>query len=782
MNLKMFKNDLKRNPVGNLALILFMSLSAFLVVAATIIVVQLTSSISGMYEVAQPPHFLQMHKGEIDQEKIDSFNQSYDGVIAWQTSPMINVYGSDLSIEGKESFSLSESRLDISLVKQNAEYDLLLDGNRNILRLNKGEIGIPMVLLSTYDVNLGDTVMLKSNGIIKNFIVKTFVHDAQMNSTLVYSTRMLVSDFDFDEMFGNVGETEYLIETYFDDKSMVSQYQSAYENANLPQSGPAITYNMIFLLSAFTDIILAIMIILVSTLLLVVALLSIKYTLMATLEEEISEIGTMKAIGMTYKDIRNLYLNKYKVLIGIGLLVGAVLAFSFSNIFTDHINQTFGKEPLSILSFLLPLLACLLLYLMSIHYSKKTLKKIKKLTIVDALVLEKGFDNKNRVHDGFHKFKNIPVNFLMGSREIIYNFKSYILIFMSMIFISSMILVPTNLSNTLKSKDFIPYMGAQLADIFIEIDLGEKLEKRFDIFDKIVSSDIDIESYHVEKIVRTETKNSDDEWMNLRVSTGNDSGEGLMYLSGKAPTGKQEIAISKLNANEIDKELKDEIVLRFEGKEVSFIISGIYQDVTSGGFSAKSIFDFDNLKAEKYEISIDLKEGINLDDKVSLWTQELGNGYKIQSMEALVQQTLGVVSDQIQKASNFVWGMGLIVLTFIFLLFMQLRLIKDASEIAGIKAIGFNDQDVKKQYLYKIGIVSILGIYTGIVFSNFFGEKLISGVFSVMGLGISKLKFIINPWIAFLIVPLVLIILGLSMTWFSLRNIHKTKIISFINE
>jgi putative ABC transport system permease protein len=33
---------------------------------------------------------------------------------------------------------------------------------------------------------------------------------------------------------------------------------------------------------------------------------------MAALEEEIVEIGTMKAIGMSYRDIRNLYLTKYK--------------------------------------------------------------------------------------------------------------------------------------------------------------------------------------------------------------------------------------------------------------------------------------------------------------------------------------------------------------------------------------------------------------------------------------------------------------------------------------
>jgi len=58
----MLKSDFKRNRAGNMALILFMALAAGLVVAATIVVTQLFTSINGMYETAKPPHFLQMHK------------------------------------------------------------------------------------------------------------------------------------------------------------------------------------------------------------------------------------------------------------------------------------------------------------------------------------------------------------------------------------------------------------------------------------------------------------------------------------------------------------------------------------------------------------------------------------------------------------------------------------------------------------------------------------------------------------------------------------------------
>ena len=782
MSLKMIKNDFKRNPSGNIALILFMTLAVTLVVAATIVVVQLTTSMTGMYEIAKPPHLLQMHKGDIDQKAIDKFSSSYDGVTAWQTSPMINVYGDDIKIYGKDLFSLSDSRLDISLVKQNKDYDLLLDSDRNVIKLNKGEIGIPVTLLNSYNINIGDTVELTSKGITKKFKVKTFVHDAQMNSPLVYSTRILVSDEDFEELFGIVGESEYLIETYFTDSSMASKFQTDYENAGLPQDGPSVTYNMIFLLSAFADIIMAMIIILVSILLIIVALMSIKYTLMATLEEEISEIGTMKAIGMTYKDIRNMYLKKYKIMTAVGIVIGYAVALMLSGLFTSHVNNTFGKQPFSVLTISIPILACIFVYFISNYYCKKILKKLKKVTVVDALVVGKGLDKKIRVRDGLYKPSRFPVNLLLSVREVFHNFNGFIIIFISMFIVSAIMIVPMNLLNTLKSKEFIPYMGISVADILIDIDSGENLEKRYESIDNLIKSDRDIKGYEELKTVRVETVNSDNQWMNLSVGSGDNAGKGLMYIDGEKPLKENEIAVSKLNADEMDKKAGDSTVLRFNGIEKKFVISGVYQDVTSGGMTAKSRNSFSGVTAEKYQFIINLNNGVDVEKKASLWSNDLGTGYDIQPMEELIDQTLGVVSKQVQVATTAVTIIGILMIAFIVILFMKLRLTKDSSQIAALKAIGFRTSDVRKQYLYKVSIVSVIGIFTGTIISNIIGEKIISLVFSIMGLGISRLTFIINPWIAFIILPLILLIVTASVTWISTRNIIKYNIISLINE
>ena len=331
---KQFMNDFKKNPGNNLVVLLFMMLSVTLAVSVFFVLVQLFTSISNMYEVAKPPHFLQMHKGALVQEDIDAFNSSYPGMEHWQTVPMIDVYGNELVVQQEDgaAFSLEECRLDISIVKQNSQYDVLLDENRRPLQLQEGEIGVPVILLEQYDIQKGDIICLTSGGVNKSFTVADFVYDGQMNSTLCSSTRFLVNDADFDALLGTVGETEYLIEAYFADSKMAVGYQTAYEQSEtpLPKNGQAITYQMIFLLSAMTDIMMAMVFLLVGILLIAIAMFALRYTILTTIEEDIREIGTMKAIGVPFLEIRKLYLGKIRLLMLLGCLTGYPAALLLS--------------------------------------------------------------------------------------------------------------------------------------------------------------------------------------------------------------------------------------------------------------------------------------------------------------------------------------------------------------------------------------------------------------------------------------------------------------------
>ena len=782
MNLKILKNDFKRNRAGNTALLLFIALAAGLVAAAAIVIVQLVSSITGMYETAKPPHFLYMHKGELNQTEIDQFNENYEGVTSWQTVGMINLFGEELVIEGEESFDLSDCILDISMVKQNVQYDLLLDNRRNTIELKPGEIAMPVILLDSYNINLGDRVIMTSNGIKKDFVVTEFVHDAQMNSTMCSSTRILISDQDFEELFGKAGEVEYIIETYFTDTALAADYQTAYENAGLPQNGQGITYTILFLLSALTDIMMALIFILVSVLLIFIALMCMKFTVMASMEEEIGEIGTMKAIGMSYKDIRYMYLGKINILVFAGIILGYILANIFANTVTAHISETFGRAPVTVLTVFIPLAASAVVFLLANLYCRWIIRKLKKITVVDALVTGKGFGRGERVKDGLHRAEKTEINLLLSMRQTIRNFRAFSIIFLVMCIVSAIMIIPVNLVHTMEDRKFASYMGSPVSDIIIEVETGEQSESRYETIVPVLRQDADIDNYQELRRVRLATQNADRETMNLHIDTGSQSGQGLKYLSGRAPANDGEIALSRLNADAAAKSTGDTITVTTGEKDYTFTISGIYQDATGGGYSAKAIYSFAGVDAESFSFTINLISGVNAEEKAAKWSAELGGGYTIKPMEEFINQTLGGVVRQLNVAVKAVILIGFILTALIVVMFMKLRLSRDVSQIAAMKAIGFSSRDIKKQYLYKICFTALIGISAGTILAGLIGDNIVSAAFGMLNLGISNVAFIINPWMTYIILPVFLLFLTAGMTWMSAGQIRKYNIVSLINE
>lgn len=828
MYIKLLKNDLKKNPGNNVILFLFMSLSVTLAVSVFLMLVQLFTSISTMYETAKPPHFLQMHKGVFEQEKIDGFNRTYPGMEYWQTVSMINVYGEELMVsdDAGKQFTLSDCRLGISLVKQNEEYDVLLDEDRNKVELKPGEIGVPVILLEQYKIAIGDKICLKRNGAEKTFIVSDYVYDGQMNSTLCSSTRFLISDKDFSELFENAGEKEYIIEAYFTDSSMAAAYQNAYEQSdkNLPKDGQAVTYPIIFLLSAMTDIMMAMVFLLTGILLIVIAFICLRYTILAELEDDKKEIGTMKAMGISEKGIRNLYLAKIRILMAAGCVSGFLLALCLVSVFTEHMKRTFGEQPAGAGIYLSAVFVCAAVYGVILTFAKKVLGKVRKADVVDLLITEKGFGKTKSVKDGIHKARKMPLNLLLGLHEVRHG---YGIIFALLLVVSCTVSVPYRVVHTMENKEFSTYMGSTVCDVLLEVEQGEGLEDRKNAAEHLLLSELEqneITTFELLKRVRLQALGQDGKPVGIHIDTGKSAGSGLQYLTGGRPVTDREIALSVLMAEELGKEKGDKVILVSNGMEQEFSISGIYQDVTSGGKTAKTVCDFSGEEATKYTFQINLNHGfayteksdteksgvekpdaeksgieklgagksgilnsltkeskkINSDcrQKIENWREQLGNGYSINDMETFLNQTLGGVSAQLEQAVSVSFFIGMCLTVLIILLFMKLRIAREAGTLAAKRAMGIPFFAICIQELYPVLIAGGLGTVAGVVLSGVFGDDAISLLFQMMGIGLKQIKFATMPILQQLLIPVALIGIVIVVTYGVCTAIRKIDIVS----
>ncbi len=784
LHIKLLLNDFRKRAWKNIILFVFMCLSVTIAASVVLMLLQLFSSITSMYETAKPPHFLQMHMGTIEQTDIDEFNTGFEGITYWQSVPMITLYGENIKVTGDDkSYTLSDCRLDISFVKQNDEYDVLLDEKRTPLNLLDGEIGVPIIVLDQYDILLGDKITLSANGIEKQFTVVTYIYDGMMNSTTCSSTRFLISDTDFDSLFGNIGETEYLIETYFTDSSLASAYQTAYEQSDkeLPKNGQAITYTVIFLLSALTDILTAMVFVLAGMMLVIVVVMCLRYVILAEMEDDVAAIGTMKSIGIPDKGIENLYLTKIGILMSVACVVGFLLSLLLQPRFTSHISRFFGEQPLEIQNILLAIISVAVIYCIILLFAKKILKQIRTKTIVDLLVLDEGFNKKVKVKSGLYMSRKLSTNALIGMQEVR---NGYGIVFVLMLIITVLVMVPIRSLQTMQAKDFVTYMGSSICDLLVEVMQGEELEKRKEELSNVLSEEIEnghIQNAAVLRRVRLQAFSNTDELVGVHVDIGSSAGKGIVYISGINPSAENHIALSYLLADELGKEVGDKVNIISDHQTYCMEVCGIYQDVTSGGKTAKAIYDFEGELSEKYTYQLELSNDVSAEVFSNSLKSELGSGYSIKSMDSFLEQTLGGVTVRFSQAVYLIIIIGIIITIFIVLLYMELRLARTMHALAEKIAMGIPIKAICIQELYPMLLLGGTGIILGVILTEILGETVVSALFSLLGLGITSISFS-DITISCILVPVCLVIILVVINLGVCMKVKKIDITGYFNQ
>lgn len=788
MKLSIIKKDLKRNKIINITLLIFIILSAFLVSLGTMIPIQLFSSINNMYKIARPPHFMQMHVGDFNQAKVNRFASEKDYIEAWQTVEMIDIFGNNIQIINSDgtSYSMTDSLIDNYWVKPNDQYDILLDLDNQPLYPEKGEVAVPLILLNRYNIEIGDTIIVRDGSYSKDFKVVSYVRDSQMNSTLASSTRFLINKEDFNQLKANIGNIEYQIEFYFDDPSRASAFQSTYENAGMPVNGPAITLDIIRLVSGFSNIFMTSIILMASFFIILIVFLCLRFTILTVMEQEITSIGTMKAIGINWKDISKIYLLKYKILITFGCISGYLISLLTNQIFLLNINQTFGRSEITTLTVLAPILMVLVVYFFEVYFCKMIMKRIKDITVVEALVTgSKKEDTKTSKLNNFislDSLKYLSADTFLTIKPLVLKNKSWLIIFFVMLITSAITLVPINLLNTMKSPEFITYMGQSMNDIMIRMPGSPGLNQQYSDILTILEGDNDLKDYRSEARVIYKTTDIDGQLVNLHVNISETSDKQIKYIKGNIPLDENQIALSTMNASRLGVNPGDQIKIIQNGQEFNTNVSGIYQDVTSGGFTAKMVKPYNQEQVESYSIFVNLKAGVNINEKVDQYRNQIASNTDITTMEEFVNQTLGGVAIQLNKVVQVIIIIAIILAALITALFFKLQAAKEYSQIAILKAIGFSISDIRKQYLIRISLIASLGIAAGTIMANTAGEFIISNIMTLTGMGITKITFIIHPLKAYLIYPLVILGVIILITWYSSREFKKYNIISLINE
>ncbi len=772
MTFKILSNDLKKNRMMNLLLVLFILLPAMMAGTAVSLIQQTVRSVDALFLRAEIPDYVQMHAGPVNREEVEEWSRENPLVRDFQIVEMINLDGSEI-LPGEEKESLAGSVMDLSLVTGNERFDRLLDLENRPVQLSDGEIGVPLFFMETRNLTLNDTLLIETEDYRKLFRIAAFVRDAQMNPALVHSKRFVLSPGDFQELRSREGIDEYLMEYLLKDPETSEDLADQYEKAGLPANGPAVTRDLFTLLNALTSGITVALLILVTLLFTLIALLCLRFSILAALEEDSREISVMKALGFPRRFVSHLYLGKYSLLAGIASLGGYALSFLLYPLLSEKIRLYLGEAPLSPGEKLLPLTGPISTFAVVLVFCLLLLRRFRNVSALTGLRGETGTTGRTAtISLGSSRIGDI--NILLGARDLLHRFRLYWVI--GTIFFASafVILVPLNLVNTLDSPSFIRYMGIGECDIRIDLSYSEDRDRRFEEIQKILENDPEVLHYAPMKTGRYRIETSHGEKENLNVETGDFSAFPLEYQSGSAPDESGEIALSQLNARNLNARVGEELTLYSETGTRTMRISGIYQDITNGGLTAKAVDPPGTENTLWYVINISLRNPeLTGPAKVREYSA-LFRPARVSLLEEYLSQTLGSVVTQLKRMSLTAAFSAILITAFITSLFLRLMILKDSGRIAIMRCLGFSSGQIRKQYFTGMMILILTGFVLGTAAANTAGEKLVGFIWSF--LGASSISFEINTLGSYLFFPLMMILTVTGALVISTRNISQKNI------
>ncbi|MBP1040949.1 ABC transporter permease [Vagococcus sp. BWB3-3] len=768
----MIKNDIKRSKLMTITITAFIVMASLLTALGAFLSVNLISAIDSAMVAAKTPHFMQMHSGEVDQGQLADF-ASQQSVKDYQVLNFLNIEGPDIVIN---KTSLAGSIQDNGVSVQSQNFDFLLDVADEIVYPEAGEIYVPIYYMKEMPIAVGDTVTIAGHPLT----IAGFVRDSQMNSAIVSSKRFLVNQADYD-VLKDRGKLESLIEFRLAETANLGEFEAAYLTEKMPANGPpAITYPLFKLANGITDGIMIAVLILISLLVIIVTFLCIRFTLLAKIEEDYREIGVLKGIGLRVADIKRIYLAKYGVMAALGASLGFGLALLLQRPLSANIRLYLGESSNPLAGGLFALGGALLIFFVILLYVNGVLRRFRKLSAAQAIRFGAPAE-KSKAVKSFRLSRNklLSANVFLGVKDLLSRKKLYLTMFMVLVISSFIMIVPQNIYNTISSRNFMTYMGIGNSYMRIDVQQVDDIAAKTALIADKMSQDESISQFTVLTSYLIDMQMADESVQRLKVELGDHQAFPIDYSAGRAPIKADEIALSTLNMDDLEKELGDVLRLTIDGVPQEVKICGVYSDVTNGGKTAKAAFETSQAASIWSIIPVTFYDNSLVDDKVKEYQEAFSYG-KVSNIDDYIDQTFGSTTAAIKTASYGAIIATILLTVLVTLLFMKLLIAKDKQAIAMLKSIGFSTKDIRRQYLTRSLIVSVLAVLVGVILANTLGE--VVGTLLISSFGIASLHFEINPLFAFVMAPLVIGTCVYLATLVGIQDIQSVKISDQIKE
>lgn len=644
-----------------------------------------------------------------------------------------------------------------------------------------GEVYLPYSLSVLCDCKIGSEFKFKTNSGEKTLNVKGFFQDPVMGAAVIGTKYILINDEQFEELWEENFRTENDTIQFVDCAGTVSVYGTG--SLGVTELKKEINEKCGLISDSFlsisksdaveftnitTDIGTNVLYVFVA-LLLTVVLITMNNSISSAVETEYVNLGILKAVGFTKGNIRAVYIIQYTAacIIGtaVGLVVSMPLTMLLGGLFVPITGILTGGS-ISLLKCSAVSAAILLVCVLFTLVSTRKIGRISPVRAVSGGTEDVHFDSLLNV-----RIRKKPLTFFIALRNLTSRLKNYVgacaITSILVFFMMSIIMLTQGLS-----ADAI-FNGAS-GDIKIVFGKGVSNGEMQLLRDEILSIDENAEVFFVGY------NYIDADNVRFACEVYDDPDKIIKTNHGRNPKYDNEIAVTKIFSEEMNKKIGDTVTLRQGDHSAEFIITGYYQTANELGRMMCMSFDGGSrLGLSASNAVVKASDEPYVTEIFDMLNESHGEEYG----EISLTDSGGGLSELIDLLLDaMIWAIFTVSVIFAAVVVSMLcakAFARERTDIGILKSVGFTSRVLRLQFALRFALVAAVGSGVGVIVSLFATRPMLSALMKMIGL----VDFLVDFTPQAIIFPALAICLSFFVfAYIAARKIKMVEIRELISE
>ncbi|MDR4887803.1 ABC transporter permease [Fredinandcohnia sp. QZ13] len=771
--------NIRKSKSAHISLFIFILVAALLLNIGLMVITQINPFFDHKVEQLNDPHVTIIMNEAGFNPTYEEFLADYSGVTETETEEivMMNI----------ATFHFGNSELTSTVAIFNAENNRTIGPLKLIEKLNtssENDIYLPFSFKTNGGYELGDIFTITYQNKDYDYRIAGFLETTIMGTTNIGIMKFMLPEASYHTLTDNLDDQAkgMIISALMKDKTQSSKVLSDFSN-EFPQSivGESTSYiwgldiELVKNVSTLTINIIATILVIFAAIIVLVSLIVIRFRISNSIEDGMTNIGTLKAIGYTSGQILSSIILQFSLIALIASIVGVALSYGLMPFIGGILSSLSGLVWVQSFDGIMNLIS-IFLVMLSVVVTILSAFRVRKISPVAALRGGIQTHSFRKNHFPLDKAKG-GLHVLLAIKSMLANAKQNMMILVIIIALTFASLFSMVLYYNIASDKtaFVNLFGSEPANVLIavkpDIDTSELLR--------------DIEQMnHVRKvnIFDLMTTKIDGQTVYTNITDRYDRLENNIVYEGRQPKYENEISISWVVSNQINKGIGDTVEVEYGAETKKYLVTGLSQSIGNlGQVAALTMEGMQQLQTDYQGTTLyAYLDGISNKDFIKRVEGQYGDNIAdTLDIDENIETQTGMYTAAVFAVMVMVLAITVLVVVMILYLVIKTMIIKRKKEFGVMKAIGYTTIQLMNQISISFLPVIITGVAIGGVLGYFFTNPMLSLLLS--SAGVKRLDFIVHlPTILMLCVGI--LILAYLVSMLVSRRIKKISAYGLITE